>query len=432
LNVGDLEGELRLSCRYYEESLKLFEEIGDLGKIAYSLGALGIQYQSMGDTDAACRSWERCLAIQRELNQPIPVTVAHDRLAQIHAQRGDFVAACAHVRARLSLRRELARDRGLSPPPPSEPHEGCHAPDAAMLRALWEADLALERVLEGPEGGGVPLWASIQLAKEQGDFRVAEAHLDTIEAVARRHEARWPEQGTLLRRAEIAQARGDFDAARRWLDMGFTVARGVGNPRLERDLRGFQGILASAQGDTEEARPLLADRAEDYRRQQYWRTLAYWLSLLGLNALRAGELPAARAHLDESRSLLEVATDHELRGSVLAVAGRLCLAEGDPASARSLFEESLAIRRPRRARPGGLECLEGLAAVEAAIGCRELAARTFSACAAERQALGTPIPPADRPAHERRVAALRAALGDAAFVAAWEAGRRLTLEAVWS
>jgi hypothetical protein len=67
--------------------------------------------------------------------------------------------------------------------------------------------------------------------------------------------------------------------------------------------------------------------------------------------------------------------------------------------------------------------------VEAAIGCRARAARLFAACAALRQALGTPIPPADRTEHERCIATLRAALGDTAFAAAWEEGGAIPMDA---
>jgi hypothetical protein len=149
---------------------------------------------------------------------------------------------------------------------------------------------------------------------------------------------------------------------------------------------------------------------------------------MGLNALRADDVVSTRVCLEESLALMRVADDHELRGEVLATVGRLRLAEGDLAAARALFLESLAIRRLRCARLGLVECLEGLAAVEGMIGCRERAARLFGAAAALRQSLGTPLPPADRPEHDCCVAALRAELGVAAFAAAWGAGERMMLE----
>jgi hypothetical protein len=45
-----------------------------------------------------------------------------------------------------------------------------------------------------------------------------------------------------------------------------------------------------------------------------------------------------------------------------------------------------------------------------------------------REAIGAPLPPVDRPAHERSVAAVRAALGTAPFAAVWAEGRAMTLQ----
>ncbi|MCC6625888.1 MAG: hypothetical protein IT340_00675 [Chloroflexi bacterium] len=41
-----------------------------------------------------------------------------------------------------------------------------------------------------------------------------------------------------------------------------------------------------------------------------------------------------------------------------------------------------------------------------------------------RTALGTPLPPVERPGHATTMQATRAALGEAAFERAWVAGRR--------
>jgi hypothetical protein len=55
------------------------------------------------------------------------------------------------------------------------------------------------------------------------------------------------------------------------------------------------------------------------------------------------------------------------------------------------------------------------------------AARIFGAAEALRVASAAPLWPVERVHHDRRVAALRATLGEAAFAAAWAAGRALPL-----
>ena len=58
----------------------------------------------------------------------------------------------------------------------------------------------------------------------------------------------------------------------------------------------------------------------------------------------------------------------------------------------------------------------------------EQAARVLGAAAALRDEIGVPLPPGDRDAYERDLAAVRTALGEAALVAAWAEGRAMSLE----
>ena len=102
--------------------------------------------------------------------------------------------------------------------------------------------------------------------------------------------------------------------------------------------------------------------------------------------------------------------------------------EGDAASATAHLTESLALRRELGERLGIAECLEGLATVAAGTGQPERAARLLGAAEALREAIGAPLPPVDRPDHDDDDSATRAALGEAAFAAAWAAGRALTVE----
>jgi hypothetical protein len=72
--------------------------------------------------------------------------------------------------------------------------------------------------------------------------------------------------------------------------------------------------------------------------------------------------------------------------------------------------------------------LEGLARVAGAHREAQRAAQLYAAAAALREALGAPVAPADRADHERRVAAVRACLGEEGFAASWAEGRAMGLE----
>jgi hypothetical protein len=96
--------------------------------------------------------------------------------------------------------------------------------------------------------------------------------------------------------------------------------------------------------------------------------------------------------------------------------------------ARRHYHESLAIRAAMKNKEGIASCLEGLAAVAAAMGELARAARLFGAAEARRQELGASLPPAERADHESQVAAVSAALGQPAFAAAWAEGSALPLD----
>src|SRR5262249_5227198 len=79
-------------------------------------------------------------------------------------------------------------------------------------------------------------------------------------------------------------------------------------------------------------------------------------------------------------------------------------------------------------KPRIVEDLEGLAAVTVAQAQPERAARLFGAAERLREEIGACVPRAERADHERSVAAVRTALGEEAFAAAWAAARALSLE----
>jgi hypothetical protein len=107
--------------------------------------------------------------------------------------------------------------------------------------------------------------------------------------------------------------------------------------------------------------------------------------------------------------------------------GRLAFEEEDYGAARACYEESLTLLRELgHVRRYIADSLRLVAALAAAQGEPERSARLLGAAEALRDAIGTPVDPADRADDERNVSAVRARLGEEAFEAAWAAGRAMT------
>lgn len=107
--------------------------------------------------------------------------------------------------------------------------------------------------------------------------------------------------------------------------------------------------------------------------------------------------------------------------------GDLARAGGDPNGALERYQESLALAQESGEQLFAANALDGVACAATARGRPERAARLHAA-ATLRERLGASSAPWEHPGLARDLAAARAALGSAAFEAAWAAGAALTLE----
>jgi hypothetical protein len=151
------------------------------------------------------------------------------------------------------------------------------------------------------------------------------------------------------------------------------------------------------------------------------------LNKLGLVAFYQGDHGRALARLEEALALSESLKYSMGRACALSTQAEVALAENNLARARQLLAASLADFEQLGMKWHLLRCLEIQAAIESAGGHPARAARLLGAAAAARAALGTPLPPPDRPAYERAAASARAQLGEEGFAAAWSHGSALTL-----
>ena len=177
---------------------------------------------------------------------------------------------------------------------------------------------------------------------------------------------------------------------------------------------------------------------------------------------------AARAPLEEAHAMFAELGDAFGTASVLGTLAAVTHAQGDDAEAHALGEEALVLSQRIEDRHGRIrvlfalaqvacglgeyatartrcaECfalatdlgdrffvataLEVLAGVMAACGQGDAAVRLFGAAELARDIIGAPMPPAFAVDYHASLAHARAQLTDAAFAAAWAAGRLLTPE----
>jgi DNA-binding CsgD family transcriptional regulator len=286
---------------------------------------------------------------------------------------------------------------------------GAHAPPAARAAAL--------------KGAGYPTWNA-----ETPDR--AQARLDELLALSRARGDRRGEASALLSLGFLAANRVDNARARRLAEACLAVARPAGAEVEAAWALHLLGRVALHEGQDERARAFGDESLRRFRALGHRTALAVTLRLQGELARRRGDPAAAAGAFAEGLRLSREAGDVAGIAAGLRRCAAAALDVGDGPRARALLRESLVLHRDAGDTRGVAECLLGLASAAAATGQPLQACRLYGAARAQLDGGRMPTEPVDRDAHERRLVALRTALGEPAFAAAWAEGHATPLEQV--
>ncbi|MBO2459078.1 BTAD domain-containing putative transcriptional regulator [Actinomadura violacea] len=274
---------------------------------------------------------------------------------------------------------------------------------------------------------------------------------------------RWGVAAALGVRATIARVRGDLAAARRDAEESYAGFRALGDRWGQVRATNTLAELAEIAGDHAGASRLHREGLRMAEELSLWSEASFRHSGLGRIALLTGDLTAADAHHERGMRLAVEQSDRAaehfaemglalsarrrgepdvaearlagwvdwLRGVegepglalVLSELGFAAEQRGDVGAAEKLHRDALASARAIGDPRAEALALEGLAGAFAGRDA-ERAARLLGAAAALRASVGAPLPPAERGDVDRITAAVREALGDEAFAAGFEDGRR--------
>lgn len=244
-----------------------------------------------------------------------------------------------------------------------------------------EAALRLYRDLDDRQGIGATLQALGSVARQQGRYvRAMELNTESLAA---------------------AEAVGD-----RW-----AIARAHGQLGF---VRWQQREYADAATECSTALAMSRELADS-------EEIAWAQISLGAIARYQGAADRASALLADSRALAEQLGFREGIAWSLEQLGLLALDRADP-DAASLFRGSLEIHHELRDKWRTCSLLDDLAAVALSKGQPDEAASLLGTAEALRQAIGTVVPPCERPLRGQTMAGARSALGDDGFDAAWQRG----------
>ncbi len=236
-------------------------------------------------------------------------------------------------------------------------------------------------------------------------------------------------RATALNRAgSLAWAQGDYEQAIPLLEASRDLFQQLEDQSGVASALNNLGLVALYRGDYDRAAPLFEESVALRRTMEDRRDLPITLTNVGVVTFYRGEYERAARVFEESLALFRLVGNGWGEALSLTNLGRTALEQGDHARAAPLLKESLELGRSLGERRDIAECLEALAAVAGAQGQPACAARLWGAAEVLRQAVGAHLTVADRVLYERHLALARSVLGEAAFASGLEEGRAMTLE----
>lgn len=266
--------------------------------------------------------------------------------------------------------------------------------------------------------------------------------------------------------------RGLHSEGRRWLEALLALdqqgARQPASPPVRQKALRAASIMARHQGDLARAEALGEECLALCRQLGDERQMGAALSALGLAALKRGDLARAGSLLDESLTMWRQLGDARRVALELGNLGNVALLQHDYTRAVALKEDALALQRRHGSRTDVAQALanlghalhdrgdheraaalvresltllrntryaliaapvmEVLASILCALGEAERAARLLGAAAALQSEIGASRAAEVEADYDRTMAAVRDALGEETFTAAWAAGTTLGLD----
>lgn len=300
--------------------------------------------------------------------------------------------------------------------------------DHAAVAALAEESAALFRQL-GDSRGLAQALSRLAFVISAADPQRAQALLTEAQHHAYASGDPWFIGLALFVAAQAALfGAGDVAAAHASITEALAALQRSGDPYLIGHSLGILGLINLAGGELADARAALEHSLTLLRTLRDTRSIAIIAATTADVARCQGEYARAAELYSESLALYHDLGNRTEIPAMLHNQGYVALGTHYYATARDLFAESLRRQQAADNAAGIAEGIAGLAALAAAQGQLERAARLFGAAEALRATNPAPIWPAERFEIERHTTELRARLPAPLYAQAWQAGRALSIE----
>jgi non-specific serine/threonine protein kinase len=423
-----------------KESLALFQQLGDAGKrgAAYALWGLA------GSTPAhylPVRSLiDQSLTLFREIDDKFGMAECLMSLTgYLSAEEGDYKQAAIVAEEQLALRREIGDEDGIAIALDNLSSLAFEQGDYERAIALHDESLSIFRRLKNKWAIGYGLSTFGEVFMWQGDYEGATNIYQEALAFAQDISDAFLSAYCSYSLATLSWVQDTYSHAAKTILDCLPIFHKAGNQWMVAGTEHTLGDIAFAHGDLKAALEWYETEMRLSREMQITEGIVFALNGMGKVAWISGVLDLAEERFSEVLKIsreknLKLADFHALYGL-----GRIAQLRGIYTQARAFYREALKTHRQPTAHPfhwvsvkmyssSNAYPLVALAALAILDNQVARAVKLFSASEHTYKLIQFQLSPIERAEHDQAIAAARAALGEEALAAAYEEGKKMTLD----
>lgn len=296
-------------------------------------------------------------------------------------------------------------------------------------KALAEESFALYQKLEDKTGIAVPLITLASVASNQeADYAKAIRLLSESLELFRHSGNNWGVAFVLSMLGTVTETQRNFEQAHKYYQESLQIFKEIGDKDGSAWALYLMGGLASQEGDYAAAKELYEEALQIEKVVKSKLVTVWILTELGMLSIRSGDYDRSRLLLEEAIEMCRKTGNRAHMAYSLQSFGLVTRYQGDYPKARSLYKETLQLSHQLRKDADIAECLIGIGQLTGVQGSHEKFACLLGMAEGAVPDIQKMLVPFFRTETNKFIEMARAALGDEAYTAAWEAGRQMSLE----
>jgi tetratricopeptide (TPR) repeat protein len=348
------------ALQFWEQALKIYQEIQDRQGEGNALGGLGIAYDSLGDYPKAINYHQQSLTIARKIKDRKGEGTALGNFGITYRKLGNYPKAINYHQQYLTIAREIKDRRGEGTALGNLGIAYNSLGEHSKAIDYYQQYLAIAREIKDRRGEGQSL-GNLGIAYDSlGEYSKAIDYLQQSLTIAREIKDRRGEGTALGNLGNTYDSLGEYSKAIDYLQQSLAIAREIKDRRGEGQSLGNLGIAYHVLGDYPKAIDYLQQSLVIAREIKNHEGEGNALGGLGIAYDSLGEYSKAIDYLQQSLAIAREIKDRKGEGVALGNLGATYHVLGDYPKAIDYFQQRLAIAREIKDRRGEGQSLGNL------------------------------------------------------------------------